>query len=77
MAGKSKCVNYKRTTTTSLKVAGYVDIQEDGNVFLGTQDGDMKKLSTLLSDFQGAAVELSVNLKNIEDLPDPTEEDED
>jgi hypothetical protein len=36
MAGKSKCVNYKRTTTTSLKVAGYVDIQEDGNVFLGT-----------------------------------------
>jgi hypothetical protein len=37
----------------------------------------MKKLSTLLSDFQGAAVELSVNLKNIEDLPDPTEEDED
>ena len=74
MAGKSKSVSYRRTVTTALKVAGFLDIEDDG-IYLGTEDGDNKKLSVLLSDFQGAPVELSVTVKQVDDLPDPSEED--
>lgn len=69
---KSKAVSYKRTTTTALKAVGVLDIEEDG-ILLGTDDGDMKKLSALLADFQGAAIQLSVTIKDIDDLPDPSE----
>lgn len=74
MAGKSKSVVYRRASSVSLKTAGILNIEDDGNIIIGTDDGD-KKLSTLLSNFQGAAVELSVGFKDVEDLPDPTEED--
>lgn len=72
MAGKNKSVSYKRTTSTALKAVGILNIQDGGSVFLCTEDGD-KKLSALLSDFQGAVIELSVGVKQIEDLPDPSE----
>lgn len=62
MAGKSKSVSYKRTTSTALKAAGILNIDDDGTMFLCTEDGD-KKLSTLFSDFQGAVIELSVGVK--------------
>lgn len=74
MAAKSKSVNYKRTVTTSLKAAGYVDIEDDG-IYLDTDDG-MKDFKKLLSDFQGAVVELSVTVKDVSDLPDPSEPEE-
>lgn len=74
MAAKSKSINYKRTITTSLKAAGYIDIEDDG-IYLDTDDG-AKDLKKLLSDFQGAIVELSVTVKDISDLPDPSEPEE-
>ena len=69
---KAKSVSYKRTTTTALKAAGYIEIDENGKVVLDTDDG-RKNLSTLLSDFQGANVDLSVTVKSIDDLVDPSE----
>ena len=74
MAAKSKSVNYKRTITTSLKAAGYINIEDDG-VYLDTDDG-MKNFKKLLSDFQGAAVELSVTVKDVSDLPDPSDDED-
>lgn len=75
MAGKSKCVSYKRTTTTALKTAGFLNIEDD-EIYIGTEDGDVKALSSLLSAFQGAPVELSVSIKDVEDLPDPTQSED-
>ena len=72
MAAKSKCVSYKRTKTTSLKAAGILNIEDNG-IFLCTEDGD-KELKVLLSDFQGAAVQLSATVKDIDELPLPDEE---
>lgn len=72
MAGKSKSVSYKRTISTSLKAAGILNINDDGTMFLCTEDGD-KALTTLFSDFQGAVIQLSMGIKQIEDLPDPSE----
>lgn len=72
MAAKSKCVSYKRTKTVTLKAAGILNIEDDGNIILCTEDGD-KELKTLLSDFQGAVIELSATLKDVDDLPLPDE----
>lgn len=72
MAAKSKCVSYRRTKTTSLKAAGILNIEDD-NIFLCTEEGD-KQLKVLLSDFQGATVEISATVKDIDDLPIPDEE---
>lgn len=69
---KSKSVSYKKTTTTALKAVGILDIEEDG-VYLSSEDGYTRKLSTLFSDFQGALVELSITVKDVDDLPDPSE----
>ena len=69
---KSKSVSYKNTTTTALKAVGILDIEEDG-VYLSSEDGYTRKLSTLFSDFQGAPVELSITVKDVDDLPDPSE----
>lgn len=70
---KAKSVSYKKTTTTALKAAGILDIEED-DIFLSSEDGYTRKLSTLFSDFQGAPVELSITVKDIDDLPDPSDE---
>lgn len=71
MAAKSKCVSYKKTITTALKTAGILNIDDGGEIFICTEQGD-KELHTLLSDFQGAPIELSVTVKDIADLPDPS-----
>ena len=70
---KSKSVSYKKTTTTALKAVGILDIEEDG-IYLSSEDGYTRKLNALFSDFQGAPVELSNSVKDVDDLPDPSEE---
>lgn len=60
---------YKRTTTTSMKVAGIIDTD---NMTVDV-DGEVKKLSTLLSDFNGGAIEINIKVKDEEDLDEPTE----
>lgn len=60
---------YKKTVTTSMKVAGIIDT-DDLTIDV---DGETKELSTLLSDFNGAAIEINVKVKSEEDLSEPTE----
>lgn len=60
---------YKRTTTTSMKVAGIIDTD---NMTVDI-DGEIKKLSTLLSDFNGAGIEINVKVKDEEEIDEPTE----
>ena len=60
---------YKKTTTTAMKVAGIIDTD---NMTVDV-DGEVKKLSTLLSDFNGAGIEINIKVKDEEDLDEPTE----
>ena len=60
---------YKKTTTTAMKVAGILDTD---NMTVDV-DGEEKKLSTLLSDFNGCAIEINIKVKHEEDLDEPTE----
>lgn len=58
---------YKKTITTSMKVAGILDTD---NMTVDI-DGEEKKLSTLLSDFNGAPMEINIKLKDEEELDEP------
>lgn len=60
---------YKKTTTTAMKIAGIIDTDE----MTIDVDGITKKLSTLLSDFNGAGIEINVKVKDEEELGEPTE----
>ena len=60
--------NYKRTTQTTMKVAGILDILR----MTIDVDGETKSLATLLSPFQGTAIDLNVKVKDEEELEDPT-----
>lgn len=64
---------YKRTTTTSMKVTGIIDTD---NMTVDV-DGEVKKLSTLLSDFNGAGIEINVKVKDEEEIDEPTESSDD
>lgn len=61
--------SYKKTTTTAMKVAGIIDTD---NMTIDV-DGEVKKLSTLLSDFNGGAIEINIKVKDEEDLDEPIE----
>ena len=63
---------YKRSTTTSLKTAGLIDVE---NMTI-TLDGEDKKLSRLWKDFEGSEVEIVIKVKVDEDIPEPTASDE-
>ena len=60
---------YKKTTTTAMKVAGILDAD---NMTVDV-DGEEEKLSTLLSDFNGGAIEINIKVKDEEDLDEPIE----
>ena len=63
---------YKRSTTTSLKTAGLIDVE---NMTI-TVDGEDKKLSRLWKDFEGSEVEIVIKVNVDEDIPEPTASDE-
>lgn len=50
---------YKRSTTTSLKTAGLIDVE---NMTI-TVDGEDKKLSRLWKDFEGSEVEIVIKVR--------------
>ena len=52
-----------------MKVAGILDTD---NMTVDV-DGEEKKLSTLLSDFNSGAIEINIKVKDEEDLDEPTE----
>ena len=58
---------YERATTTTLKAVGVVDTDR-GIIDI---DGGEKSIAALLSDFNGAIIELSVKVKNKEELEVP------
>ena len=60
---------YKKTVTTAMKVAGILD---SDNLTVDV-DGEEKKLSTLLSDFNGSPIEINIKVKDEEELDEPTE----
>jgi hypothetical protein len=55
---------YTRSTTTTLKVAGLVNVQ-DGTIEV---DGEVKKIIELLKDFDSEEIELTAKIKTDEDL---------
>ena len=61
--------SYKKTITTAMKVAGIIDTD---NMTVDV-DGEVKKLSTLLSDFNGAGIEININVKDEEEIDEPTD----
>lgn len=61
--------SYKKTITTAMKVAGIIDTD---NMTVDV-DGEVKKLSTLLSDFNGAGIEINIKVKDEEEIEEPTD----
>lgn len=59
---------YKRTDVTSMKIVGILDTDK----MTINIDEEEKNLTTLLSDFNGGCVEISIKTKNEEELEEPT-----
>lgn len=66
-------ISYKKATTTTLKVKGTLDIDRG----IIDVDGEEKSVLTLLSDFDGAFIEITAKFKDEIDLDEPVESDED
>lgn len=62
--------SYKKSTSTVLKACGRLNTT-DCTILI---DEDVKDLGTLLSDFDGADVEMTVKVKYDEDLDEPSDE---
>lgn len=62
---------FKETKQTSMKIAGIIDTD---NMTVEV-DGEEKKLSTLLSVFNGGGIEINVKIKEENELDEPTESD--
>lgn len=75
--GKFQMANlqYKKTLTTSLKVVGTINTSD----MTVEVNGEIKKLSVLLSDLNGEEIEINVKTKEeMElDLPEDNSDDED
>ena len=59
---------YKRTDVISMKIVGILDTDK----MTINIDEEEKILTTLLSDFNGGCVEISIKTKNEEELEEPT-----
>ena len=64
--------SFKEVTTKTMKITGMVDTD---NMTIDV-DGEEKKLSTLLSVFNGANIELVAKIKAEEELDEPTSDEE-
>ena len=64
--------SYKRTETTTFKAAGVIDSDR----LVIEVNGEEKKLSTLLSDFNGGEIEINIKVKSEEELDPPESSDE-
>lgn len=62
---------YKKSTVTSMKVVGIYDAQA---LTVDVEEEGVKSLKTLLSEFEGANIELTVKIKDEADLDEPSEE---
>ena len=60
--------SFKEVTTKTMKITGMVDTD---NMTIDV-DGEEKKLSTLLSAFNGTDVDIQVKIKSESELDEPT-----
>lgn len=67
-----KNLQYKKVTTTTLKVCGFLDT----NRMIVDVDGAEKDIKTLLSDFDGDCIELNIKIKDEMELEEPTDSEE-
>lgn len=67
-----KNLQYKKVTTTTLKVCGFLD----ANRMVMDVDGAEKDIKTLLSDFDTDCIELSVKVKDEMELSEPSDSEE-
>lgn len=63
---------YKKTETTQMKIAGIIDTD---NMTVEV-NGEDKRLSTLLSDFNGGEIEINIKTKSEEELDEPLQDEE-
>lgn len=63
--------SFKETKQTAMKIAGLIDTD---NMTIEV-DGEDKKLATLLSVFNGGAVEINVKVKEENELDEPTDKE--
>lgn len=64
-----KNLQYKKVTTTTLKVGGILDADR----MVIDVDGVEKDIKTLLSDFDGVCIELNIKIKDEMELEEPTD----
>lgn len=67
-----KNLQYKKVTTTTLKVGGFLDTSR----MIVDVDGVEKDIKTLLSDFDGDCIELNVKVKDEMELSEPSDSEE-
>lgn len=67
-------ISYKKATTTTLKVKGVIDVDRGVIDVEGT--GEEKNIMTLLSDFDGAFIEITAKFKDEVDLDEPVKDEE-
>ena len=67
-----KNLQYKKVTTTTLKVDGILDADR----MVIDVDGVEKDIKTLLSDFDGDCIELNIKIKDEMELEEPTDSEE-
>lgn len=63
--------SYKRNETTSMKLVGYLDTDN----MLIEIDNEEKKLQTLLSEFNGGRVTMTIEIKSVQNFDEPCEDD--
>lgn len=63
---------YKKTETTQMKITGIIDTD---NMTVEV-NGEDKRLSTLLSDFNGGEIEINIKTKSEEELDEPLQDEE-
>lgn len=68
-----KNLQYKKVTTTTLKVGGILDADR----MIVDVDGVEKDIKTLLSDFDGDCIELNIKIKDELELLEPSDSEED
>ena len=64
--------SFKEVTTKTMKITGMVDTDK----MTIDVDGEEKRLSILLSVFNGADVDIQVKIKSEEELDEPTSNEE-
>lgn len=63
---------YKTVKTTSMKIAGVIDTDR----MIIEVDGEEKKLSTLLQEFNNYEIEFNIETKDEEELDEPVDSED-